>query len=451
MYINRCTTIFFLFTEYVAETPKTIMNHADVLNNEHRRYFGLDPIDPKWDEVEIKPGFVVFFEKNTIKKTISLFNKEFLFEYDENDTALLTKNREIVLPKTAKGKEKKLNYTSVSSARPEGCCFHLEIRYSRESSYVRSYNPRNHLSLPLCEDDQFRTIDDYITWRDKFPAMCPEDYFEKVDEMRHRPHKTVKYYNGDIYRYEIDLENYGFGLVIGQIEKMRKDGILPKEHALNHVMTVPLLIRPYRIMTKNKNMPIEEILAAPLLPTEIICDNHLIWGVAEIVGHKNLEASDIDFPMHVVIQLPKEKSPEGQRKEKRIKFSWGTGMKMTDWLNLEEITKTMESPFGINEFGNAGAKIGIWTDPVLREFRGESPRVDWSDICHPKNAKHKKTVFRYLELPEKIDFDTFNTRYGGMTREQYAEYANQYTRAGKPVKKVAKKTVKKVAKKSVKK
>ena len=48
----------------------------------------------------------------------------------------------------------------------------------------------------------------------------------------------MKYFNGDIFRFEVDLKYYGFGLIIGQIGKMDKDGLLREEHILGSTLGV---------------------------------------------------------------------------------------------------------------------------------------------------------------------------------------------------------------------
>lgn len=394
--------------------------HKDILNNEQRPYFGLDPIDPQWDEIEIKPGFTVFFDGETIKKVVSCFERRGI-EYKEYDTILPTRERQFVLPKTAKGKEKKLNFTSINAITPTGCIFALRYGSEHNDSEIWAINPRNGISLPIRKEVPFKSLEDYVSWRNDYIATCPDGYFEKIDRMRNSPHQTVKYFNGDIFRFEIDREHYGFGIVIGQIAKMRKDGLLPKDHVLNHVMTVPLLVRYYRIMTKNHGLPLGEILASPLLPAEIISDNHLIWGVAEIVGSKKLEAADIDFPMHAGYML------SSKTNEKRFRFCWGLGMFISKPDDDYPILWDSKNTY-INHLDNNAVSVGVDPDSIIREFRGESPHRSWGDIRHPKYADAKEKVFRFLEISNDTSLDEFNLKFNGMTRQEYSDHANKYIR-----------------------
>lgn len=86
------------------------------LTNEIRHYVGLEPLKEHWEQAELRKGFWVCFDGEVIRKRISVSNAS----YTEADVEILTRERQFVLPKTARGKEKKLNYTSVSSYKAEG-------------------------------------------------------------------------------------------------------------------------------------------------------------------------------------------------------------------------------------------------------------------------------------------------------------------------------------------
>src|SRR5690349_17156990 len=91
------------------------------LTNDQRIYFGLDPIDPKWDKVILKGDFyrpesVLYFEGNTIKKHIVSTASD----YKEVKYNLVTGDRSTILPKTAKGKAKKLTAAVLETHGPDG-------------------------------------------------------------------------------------------------------------------------------------------------------------------------------------------------------------------------------------------------------------------------------------------------------------------------------------------
>ena len=86
-----------------------------ILTNEERKYLGLTPIESHWERVDIK-HVTLFFDGDVIRKKIT--HAEFesqQFSYLEEDVCVETaENRTIVLPKTLRGKPKKLNYTATT-------------------------------------------------------------------------------------------------------------------------------------------------------------------------------------------------------------------------------------------------------------------------------------------------------------------------------------------------
>lgn len=235
--------------------------------------------------------------------------------------------------RTKKGKEKKLNYTSIDGMRPTGCSFQMNLRNPNSGSSLYVRNVRNSIRLPIVFPDDLDTLAQFLEWLTGFMAACPADYFDKVNRMKHMSHRTIKYFNGDIFRFEIDLEHYGFGLIMGQPRKMQKDGLLRKEHILNDIMGIPLLIR-------------------------------LCWGPGIIVRH-----GARDFP-------------ESLNRLMRHSCSFGVGS-----IDLEYALERVKSEAGLHEL--------------------------------------EQCAFQYFDVPLDITFDEFNRQHDGMTRAEYAEYANK--------------------------
>jgi len=116
------------------------------LTNEQRKYLGLDPILKHWDKVVLsgdtyRPESILYFDKDTIKRHIVSTEKEYFEkQYDE-----LTKDRSILLPKTNKGKEKKLTASVLEQRQPTGLylsisCGHLKIgNYNSQTTFYSSH------------------------------------------------------------------------------------------------------------------------------------------------------------------------------------------------------------------------------------------------------------------------------------------------------------------------
>lgn len=390
-----------------------------VLNNEERKYFALDPVKDSYEFVEIKEGYGVYFEGDTIKKKI-----EYTFEennalpttYSEKDTEIKTRDRSVVLPKTEKGKEKKLNYTSVSSAS-SGVGFFFTQKNGEWNIYV--YNPKNYKRMPsIYSDEKIYTLEDFKKWLKNYIVTAPADYLERMEELKTAKHKTVKYYNGDIFRFCIDREYYGFGIIIAQILKLRKDKLLISEHVLNNTLTVPLIVRLYSFKTKNKDISVEEIVKHNLLKATIIADNGVIWGEYEIVGSKSLEENDIDFPIHAGVSL-------GQKKYYR--FCWGIGGEYFNKLDakIEELEDNTLLNHGVNFGVNNLEKINNSQNKNTEITVLEKMKTDFPLIT---NIEIFKNVLNAFNISENITFDEFNKKYGGKTIKEYIEYSKKYER-----------------------
>jgi|GEM_PF-177947 len=100
------------------------------LNNEQRKYVGLDPILPHWDRVLLagdkhRPESILYFDGDIIKRQI-ISTKE---KYIEKQYEEATRNREILLPKTQKGKEVPLQANHFEKRTPIGVW--VEIKNDR--------------------------------------------------------------------------------------------------------------------------------------------------------------------------------------------------------------------------------------------------------------------------------------------------------------------------------
>lgn len=383
------------------------MEEKEVLTNEERRYFGLEPILPDWERFTIKPGYVVYFDGDVIRKIISMCTFsgkgwENFFDYIETDNEIHTRERQVVLPRTKRGKEKKLNYTSINSMIPTGCSVQINLRNPNNGSSLYVRNVRNSISLPIVIPDDLDTLTQFREWLTGFMAACPADYFDKVERMKHTSHRTIKYFNGDIFRFEIDLEHYGFGLIMGQLRKMKKDGLLRDEHILNDTLGIPLLVRLYLLKTTDKDLPAEQIAAHPLGGTFLMMDNQVIWGAYEIVGNKTLEESDIDFPIQAGHSI------NGQDPD-HVRLCWGPGIIVRRGVR--------DFPEPLNQLMRHGCNFGVGSIDLEYSLERAQRMAGLHEL--------EQSAFRYFDVPLDTTIDEFNRKHDGMTRAEYAEYANK--------------------------
>ncbi len=89
------------------------------INNEHRKYMGLNLLKDSYELIKFKKYFheyYVFFDNNKIVKIIeySLMPKSISIHESDVDYNT-TNNKTILLPKTPRGKERKLTWSVIKN------------------------------------------------------------------------------------------------------------------------------------------------------------------------------------------------------------------------------------------------------------------------------------------------------------------------------------------------
>lgn len=230
------------------------------LTNEIRPYVGLKVIEPHWDLIKIKQGYSVYFDGDVIRKRISCS----ALAYSEDDVEIQTRERTLIVPKTSRGKEKKLNYTSVSGFKAEGVSFSAGISSHDEQCHITARNSRNSVELPFSGYQQLKTKEEIVSWLEQFPTTVPVDYDKKIDRLKNMKNQRYDAVPGDIFRVEIDMHTDGYVLVIGNLRQMEKDKLFSEESIWRSVMTMPLFVRPFLWKTTDRSPSWDNILAAPL-------------------------------------------------------------------------------------------------------------------------------------------------------------------------------------------
>ncbi len=390
--------------------------HRDeVFKNEYRSFFALNKVEMQWNQVYLNQSTSVYFDGDIIVKVIE--NKLVVCEdgtlfgsYIEFDTFDNTESRSFILPKTNRGKKKKITPSSVMSILPQGCSFYFFISDEDSSNRIVLLNNRNNQEIRITGFDSVRTANQLHSFFEDYVKTCPNDYFEKIDRLRNAKHVTIKYRTGDIFRFDLDRSHYGYGLIIASISKLEKDKLIYPPHGLCTLMGQGLIIRLYKISTEDPNLKSENLRSIDLLPADAMMDNTIIWNRHPIVDHKKLEENDVDFPFQL------SKTTSGNIVLDRF-ISWGIGIKKSDQHSFPTNTKfSWKSNLAISQI------IPYYL--LEKALQGCSGTSVYSDLRHPDNIEQYHAVLEYFGLDPEISFDEFNRSCGGMTRKQYADYIN---------------------------
>ncbi len=399
------------------------------LTNEDRRYLALDPIAQDAQTITytrkedtLHTRVTVFFQGDTIVKVINetLAGKGGVFllrQYKEYDTHLFTEGRQILLPLTSRGKPKKLTASNINAVTPFGCSFYIQIRSNSLAAETEMYllNPRSSKRFPLGQWDAISAIhseEDFHLFLDQYIATCRDDYFDKLRAFKTAQKVTVKYRPGDIFRVDYDRTQYCYGIITGELKTLKSMAQLPKEHSFFRLMTVPIMVRLYKILTEDPNLTPEDLATIPLDPVIICSDNDIIWGTHPIIGHKVLTPEDLYFKLNCTLQT--HYTGRFTLEGCSMTIEWGFA---SVTLTYDQICDGLKGQ--LNRFALMSGGVFTGIDPSFASIENfPNWAYDKCDLLNPENSDLRAEVFACLGLDADTTFDQFAEKFGGLTRSQ---------------------------------
>jgi hypothetical protein len=334
------------------------------LSNKQREYLGLDAIPKTWDRETLKgdgyrPESVIYFDGDTLKRHIVSTDNE----YKETQYNEPTRDRKILLPKTGKGKEKKLTASVLETRTAIGVYFTAD-KFS--NIFIGSH--RTQTTFYTSRWEKFKGEQNEITISesiDNFISESPHNHLKEIEDFRNANRKNVKYKSGDFFAFKINRTEYGFGRILLNVDLLRKKNMIPKNHGLFLLMGPPLLVTIYALTSKNKKVEIDTLLKTPQLPTDFIMDNNVFYGEYEIIGHKPLDEEDFHFPISYGRRLDREPN---------VFLQWGL-------IHLEKPLKDFDKYLTAENLSlPKGNPSRLVSNPYGYYGIGFRPRYDSSDI-----------------------------------------------------------------------
>ena len=260
------------------------------LTNEQRKYLGLIPVEEHWELVKFDNGIYYYFEDDTIKKEIKV-SKNYYHEAELNEKT--AENRTMILPKTKRGKIKKFNYTATQSFSPFGTYF----TFSTDGVIIANYTSQRTYYSEIFSEKEKISIDDLKKWLDKWMKETTEEDLEEIEEFKNTKRKHCKFKEGDFFAFKIGRREWGFGRILLDVSKLRKDENFEKNknYGLAHLMGKPLIIKVYHKISDNKNIDLKELSECLALPSQPIMDNIFYYGEAVILGNLPLKPEENDM------------------------------------------------------------------------------------------------------------------------------------------------------------
>ncbi len=262
-----------------------------MLTNEQRKYLGLPPVEDHWEVVDIK-GTLYYFDGNVIKKEIlssGCDEENFLYRESELDVET-AENRTIVLPKTAKGKPKKLNFTATQSFRPINVYFAYQGGHVIIASHATQ---KTFYTEELSGDETAATLK---AWLDQWIEETTKEDLDALEAFKNEKRVHQKYREGDIFAFKIGRRQYGFGKILIDVVKRRKTEEFKKNknYGLANLMGTPLIVKVYHKISDTMDVDLDELERGLSLPSQAILDNRVYYGEYQIIGNREVRNCDLD-------------------------------------------------------------------------------------------------------------------------------------------------------------
>lgn len=377
------------------------------LTNNQREYLGLDVIPTTWDKETLKgdtyrPDSIIYFDGDTLRRHIVSTDNE----YKETQYNEPTKDKKVLLPKTEKGKEKKLTASVLESRHPIGVYFTADkfgnIFIGSHTTQTTFYS--SNWSRKKKEEQVEIGIEQSIK---TFISESPKNHFDEIRDFKSAKRKNVKYRAGDFFAFKISRTEYGFGRILLDINLLRKKKLIPENHGLFNIMGPPLLVTIYAFTSTTKDIDINSIIGKPRLPSDIMMDNHLFYGEYEIIGHSPLNESEFDFPIsygHRLDSTPNVFLQWGLIHLEKPRKDFDKYLKGEN-LNfpLGNPSRPVDNPYGYygvgfnHRYDTNDIKSAIENDGVL-DYDKSSYYRNQFDLRNPVNDQIREDIFKAFGL-----------------------------------------------------
>ena len=267
------------------------------LTNEQRRCFALPPVLDTWKKIEVKAGpyddyvTYAYLDGSRITKVIEVSDitgREKYCEYGVDQK--LSDDGTMILPRTVKGKTKKFTAPNLVNKTSVGMTLSFESDYisvansTTQQCYYRS----------IYTIDKIKTLQEFSDWIDVWCSNTGDAELAEIREFSESKRIHQKFREGDFFRYRIDRNLYGYGRILVDYGKLRKDGI----PFWDIFMGKPLCVAVYHVATPDANVSPEELVCMKMLPAQMIMDNIFYFGECEIIGNIPITPDENNYTIH---------------------------------------------------------------------------------------------------------------------------------------------------------
>ncbi|MDR1340086.1 MAG: immunity 26/phosphotriesterase HocA family protein [Prevotellaceae bacterium] len=367
------------------------------LTNEQRKYLGLTPVEEHWELVKLNDMYL-YFDGNTIRKEIGVSNNRY---YEQELCEQTAENRTVLLPKTAKGKPKKLNFTATQSFGSFGVYF----CFSKDSLRIASYTTQ---TTYFHEDfDNEKNIDDLKAWLEQWITDSTDKDLQEIEAFKTAKRQHCKFEEGDFFTFKIGRRQWAFGRILIDVSQRQKTEEFKrqKNYGLTNLMGKALIVKVYHKISDTMNIDLDELAKCMTLPSQAIMDNGFYYGEKKIIGHKKLTVDDYG---DMLISYSRSISHNDKN---TVYLQYGFIYREIDisrfgkYLKIEN--KNLYSGYKDNPYRNEGIGFGLHIDSLQQCIEAKSNLPLWNsgsyymyerDLRNPKNIEIKREIFHAFGL-----------------------------------------------------
>lgn len=362
-----------------------------------------------------------YTEDDCLVKVVFEGDGEILYhEYD------VDKSKESIILTPAEARDSKA-FKNPNLRKTSSKTLNFYLKVYNDEYYIELENSwiKKSIKIPLSNVESLSDLSDNF---DELKDSMPNHYFDFLKVLKEGKKRRVNYKCGDIFRVDLDVNHFVYGVIIGKFSDFREDRLIRDEHPLSFMMAVPVMTRLFDTVSDNPYLLYDDLVDIPLLSPTYVMDNSFISNTYSIVDHKELVESDIEFPMHCLATYKTSFDAKGTslginnyehirhlislKQKVFITLSWGFGSITVSDDDL------MKKEFPLDDFnliGNIdigfGYNISVLNDKPVYNY-------DNNFKYHSK----RKEVFEYFNLDSDISFDDFNKNNNGMTKDEYLKY-----------------------------
>ena len=373
------------------------------LTNEQRKYLGITPVEKNWELVKLFDNYV-YFDGDIIRKEIAVTEQSYIERDLYEKTA---ENRTVLLPKTEKGKPKKLNFTATQSFRGTAVYFAFSDSYLTITSLTTQITYYS-------ENFEDKDLGFLKTWLDKWIAETSEKDLQEIEAFKNAERKQYKYKEGDFFAFKIGRRQWGFGRILMDVQKtIKANNFHRDEHCgLTQLMGKSLIVKVYHKISNDLNVDLKELSETSTLPSQVIMDNHFFYGENPIIGHKPLDASELDM----LISYSQSINSDNYDK---VYLQYGLIYKEIDISKFNKYLRyddeTLHLGYEENPYRKESTGYGLDTDTLQKCIEAKSNVPYWEsedesydrklDLRNPANIKIKKDIFKAFGLDADKSYD----------------------------------------------